>query len=199
MTTVLCPRPFRSTSVGRCATALVLPLAAVTLLMALSPAADAQWRWRDKGGQINASDRPPPKDVPEKDILDRPGLETRRSAAALAAVAASGSTDGTAPPALPAAPPTAPPNAPPTALEREVQLRKRAAEQEQSTKAKAEEDRVSVQRAENCRAARGHLIALESGQRIARTNDKGEREVLDDKGRSDEQRRAREVVSSDCR
>ena len=191
MTTVLCPRPFRSTSVGRCATALVLPLAAVTLLMALSPAADAQWRWRDKGGQINASDRPPPKDVPEKDILDRPGPETRRSAATPAAVAASGSTDGTAPPALPAAPPTA--------LEREVQLRKRAAEQEQSAKAKAEEDRVSVQRAENCRAARGHLIALESGQRIARTNDKGEREVLDDKGRSDEQRRAREVVSSDCR
>lgn len=191
MTTVLCPRPFRSTPVGRCAAALVLPLAAVTLLMALSPAADAQWRWRDKGGQINASDRPPPKDVPEKDILDRPGLETRRSAAALAAVAASGSTDGTAPAALPAAPPTA--------LEREVQLRKRAAEQEQSAKAKAEEDRVSVQRAENCRAARGHLIALESGQRIARTNDKGEREVLDDKGRSDEQRRAREVVSSDCR
>lgn len=80
-----------------------------------------------------------------------------------------------------------------------MQLRKRAAEQEQSAKAKAEEDRVSVQRAENCRAARGHLIALESGQRIARTNDKGEREVLDDKGRSDEQRRAREVVSSDCR
>ena len=191
MSTAMLSRPYRSSTVGLCATALLLPLAVMTLLMALSPAADAQWRWRDKGGQINASDRPPPKDVPEKDILDRPGLETRRSAAALAAVAAPGSTDGIAPAALPAAPPTA--------LEREVQLRKRAAEQEQSTKAKAEEDLVSVQRAENCRAARGHLIALESGQRIARTNDKGEREVLDDKGRSDEQRRAREVVSSDCR
>ena len=191
MTTALCPRPFRSTPVGRCAAALVLPLAVVTLLMALSPAADAQWRWRDKGGQINASDRPPPKDVPEKDILDRPGPETRRSAAAPVTVAASGAADGTAAPA--------PPAAPPTPLEREVQARKRATEQEQLAKAKADEERLSTQRTENCRAARGHLIALESGQRIARTNDKGEREVLDDKGRADEQRRAREVVASDCR
>ena len=191
MTTALCPRPFRSTPVGRCAAALVLPLAVVTLLMALSPAADAQWRWRDKGGQINASDRPPPKDVPEKDILDRPGPETRRSAAAPVTVAASGAADGTAAPA--------PPAAPPTPLEREVQARKRATEQEQLAKAKAEEERQSTQRTENCRAARGHLIALESGQRIARTNDKGEREVLDDKGRADEQRRSREVVASDCR
>lgn len=177
----------------RYATALALPMAVATLLMALSPAADAQWRWRDKTGQVNASDRPPPKDVPEKDILSRPGTDARRAAAAQAAqsAAASGATDGAASPAAA--------SAPPTALEREVQLRKRAAEQEQSARAKAEEERLSVQRAENCRAARGHLATLESGQRIARSNDKGEREVLDDKGRADEQRRAREVVASDCR
>lgn len=169
-------------------------MAVATLLMALSPAADAQWRWRDKTGQVNASDRAPPKDVPEKDILSRPGTETRRAAAtqaAQSAAAASGAADGaTVPPAA---------SAPPSALEREVQARKRATEQEQSAKAKAEEERLSAQRAENCRAARGHLTALESGQRIARTNDKGEREVLDDKGRADEQRRAREVLASDCR
>ena len=164
-------------------------------MLALSPAADAQWRWRDKSGQVNASDRPPPKDVPEKDILSRPGPELRRAAAQSAA--ASAAADGAAATAAPSMPSV--PSAPPTPLEREVQLRKRAAEQEQSTKAKAEEERVAAQRAENCRAARGHLMALESGQRIARTNDKGEREVLDDKGRADEQRRARDVVTSDCR
>lgn len=178
----------------RCGTVLALPLAVATLLLALSPAADAQWRWRDKTGQINASDRPPPKDVPEKDILGRPGTDARRAAAnqaAQSAAAASGATDAATAPAAA--------SAPPTVLEREVQARKRASEQEQSTKAKVEEERLSVQRAENCRAARGHLAALDSGQRIARTNDKGEREVLDDKGRADEQRRTREVVASDCR
>ena len=170
---------------------VLLPLAVAALLITLSPAADAQWRWRDKTGQVNASDRPPPKDVPDKDILSRPGPESRRVAAVQTTAAAASASDGTAPP--PAA------SAPPGVLEREVQARKRAAEQEQSAKAKAEEERLSAQRADNCRAARSHLTALESGQRIARTNDKGEREVLDDKGRADEQRRAREVVASDCR
>jgi hypothetical protein len=56
-----------------------------------------------------------------------------------------------------------------------------------------------VQRAENCRNARAHLAALDTGQRIARFNDKGEREVLDDKQRADETRRAREVIASECR
>ena len=45
-----------------------------------APAAHAQWKWRDKSGQVNASDRPPPRDVPEKDILARPVPEVRRIA-----------------------------------------------------------------------------------------------------------------------
>ena len=188
MTTAL---PFRThgfAAARRGATALAVPLALATLLMALSPTADAQWRWRDKNGQVNASDRPPPRDVPDKDILSRPAADARRNAAVPAAAPASSAENSAA-----AA------SAPPTALEREVQARKRSAEQEQAAKAKAEEERLSAQRAENCRAARGHLAALETGQRISRTNEKGEREVLDDKGRADEQRRAREVVASDCR
>ncbi len=179
----------------RCASTFALPLALATLLMALSPAADAQWRWRDKNGQVNASDRPPPRDVPDKDILSRPAADARRTAtAAVQAAAPASGAEGSAAPAAPGAA-----SAPPTALEREVLARKRSAEQEQAAKAKAEEERMSTQRAENCRAARGHLVALDSGQRISRTNEKGDREVLDDKGRADEQRRAREVVASDCR
>ena len=188
-------------SAWRCATAVALPLTVAMMLIAMLPTADAQWRWRDKSGQVNASDRPPPRDVPDKDILSRPAADTRRAAAAAAQAAfpASGA-EGTAAAGAPAAAPAAvAASAPPTALEREVQARKRSAEQEQAAKARAEEDRLATQRSENCRAARGHLVALDSGQRISRTNDKGEREVLDDKGRADELRRAREVVASDCR
>lgn len=172
--------------------ALTLPLhtaAWLAVLAALSLAsspAEAQWKWRDKDGRITVSDRPPPRDVPDRDILSKP-VEPRRAAAPQAAASAASGAEAAAQPGAP------------SAMEREVQARKKAAEQEQAAKAKAEEDKLAAQRAENCRNARGHLAALESGQRIARTNDKGEREVLDDKGRADEMRRAREVVSSDCR
>lgn len=158
-------------------------LAAVVLALA-APLAHAQWKWRDKSGQINASDRPPPLDVPEKDILARPAPvpEFRRVLPAAAASAASAAEPARHP-----------------AGDRELEARRRAAEQEQAAKTKADEERQAAQRAENCRRARSHLSAMESGQRIARVNDKGEREILDDRGRADEMRQAREVIASDCR
>lgn len=162
-----------------------LALACGTLLTALP--ADAQWKWRDKDGRITISDLPPPRDVPEKDILGRPSTAAQRAQAAAAPSPASATAA-----AFPA-------SAPSTALEREVKARQRAAEEEKAAKAKAEEERNAARRAENCRQARNHLAALDSGQRMARTNDKGEREVLDDAARAQEAQRARDVIASDCR
>ena len=43
------------------------------------------------------------------------------------------------------------------------------------------------------------MRTLESGMRLARTNDKGEREILDDKQRADETQRTRQdVIAADC-
>ena len=169
-----------------------LPLLPATLwaLLALATAlpAQAQWKWRDKDGRITVSDRPPPREVADKDILSRPATAPRP----VAPPAAAADAPATAP-AAPAA------SAPPTALEREVQARRRAAEEDKAAKAKAEEERNAARRADNCRQARNQLLALESGQRMARTNDKGEREVLDDAGRAQELRRTREVIASECR
>jgi len=159
---------------------MLLPALLMLLLTAALPA-HAQWKWKDKSGQITASDLPPPRDVPEKDILQRPDLNLRRVAAPAASAAAS-------------APAMARPS-----VDKELEARKRAGEQEQQAKAKVDEERLAQQRGENCRRARGHVSALESGQRIARTNEKGEREILDDKGRAEEMRRANEVISSDCK
>jgi hypothetical protein len=162
-----------------------LPLVRATLVVALSFTAvlpvQAQWKWRDKTGQITASDLPPPREIDEKDILQRPEAPVRR------------------PPAAPAASAAAPAAAAKPAVDKDLEARRRAAEQDQQAKARADDERLAAQRAENCRRARGHLGALETGQRIARTNDKGEREILDDKGRAEEVRRANEVIASDCR
>lgn len=157
----------------------MLPL--VVLALGLLPPAQAQWKWRDQTGQINVSDRPPPRDVPQKDILARPLPELRRAAEPASAASAPARPEVRAP------------------VDRELEARKRAADQEQAARLKAEADKAAVDRAENCRRARGHVAALESGQRIARLNESGEREVIDDKGRADELRRAREVIASDCR
>jgi hypothetical protein len=173
--------------------ATLLPWLAVALLLGLAAPADAQWMWRDPDGRVTASDRPPPATVPDKDILSRPAqraapvpvLAPPETASAPAAAASSAA----APPAV----------ATKTALDRELEARKRAAEQEQAARQKAEDARLAAARAENCRRARSHAAALESGQRIARFNAQGEQEVLDDAGRADELRRAREVITSDCR
>ncbi|MEW5834455.1 MAG: DUF4124 domain-containing protein, partial [Pseudomonadota bacterium] len=58
-------------------------------------AAHAQWKWRDKGGQLHVSDLPPPSDVAEKDVLQRPA-NARRPAAAPVVVAASAADPGPA-------------------------------------------------------------------------------------------------------
>ena len=168
---------------------LLLRLAALTVACVLTLPAHAQWKWRDKDGRVTASDLPPPRDVLDKDIVQRPPQVRRATAQPAASVPGASGPSG--PPGL-----VATPKGP---LEREVEARKLAAEQQQAVKAKAEEERLRTQRAENCRRARSQLAALDSGQRIARVNDKGEREVIDDRARADEQRQARDVMASDCR
>lgn len=158
------------------------PLVAVLALTLALPAA-AQWKWRDASGRVTASDLPPPREVPDKDIIQRPGAAQRATpSAGPAASAAAASAPGAQ-----------------AAVDKDLEARKRAAEAQQQAKAKAEEQRIAAVRSDNCSRARTHLATLESGQRMARINAKGEREVIDDKTRDDEMRRAREVIASDCR
>lgn len=157
--------------------ALVAGLLAALVLMP----AQAQWVWKDKDGRVNASDLPPPRGVSDKDILQRPETVVRRPAAAAPVAASAAAARASAP------------------VDPQLEARRRAAEQEQQAKARADDEKAGAQRAENCRRARSHLQALESGQRIARMNDRGEREVLDDKARADEMRQANETIASECR
>jgi hypothetical protein len=141
--------------------------------------AQAQWKWRGKGGQIQYSDTPPPAGTPDQDILQRPNTPQRRAAAASAAPAASGVTTAK--------------------VEPELETKRKKAEQEEATKKKAEDEKITAARAENCSRAKSYLRTLDDGIRISRINDKGEREVLDDKQRADETKRARETIASECK
>jgi hypothetical protein len=148
------------------------------------PAA-AQWVWRDAQRQMHSSDLPPPKDIPDRDIISRPSARPAASAPAV-----------TAPVATPAA--AAPASSASSPLQAEVEARRAKAEQEAKLKRDEEAKAQAAARSENCRNARRELAALDSGQRMVRLNDKGEREYLDDKARAESTQRARSVISSDC-
>jgi len=158
-----------------------LGLATLAFLLIASPA-EAQWKWRDGKGQVHISDIPPPRDIPDKDVMQRPEVVTRKPVVAAApASAASATVAGKA------------------QVDPELEEKRRRAEQEQAAKAKAEEQKIAAVRKENCQRAREQVATLDSGQRIARIKADGEREILDDEQRARESRRAREAIASDCR
>jgi hypothetical protein len=157
-------------------------LAGATLLLAAE--AQAQWKWRDSRGQIHVSDTPPPRDVADKDVLQRPEVAVRKPVAAAAAAASAASA-----PAGAARPP----------VDAELEERRKRAEQDKAARAKSDEQKAAAVRKDNCQRARDQLVTLDSGQRIARIKADGEREILDDDQRAREARRAREVIAAECR
>jgi hypothetical protein len=162
-----------------------LLLVVAVLAAGFAGTANAQWKWRDKNGTMHISDLPPPSEVADKDVLQRPKSVARAANAAAVAPAAAASPVA-APPARSASDP-------------ELEARMKKAEQERQAAQKKEEDKVAAQRAENCARAKESMRTLDSGTRLVRINDKGEKEVLDDKTRAEETQRARNVMASECK
>lgn len=159
-----------------------LGLAALACLLIASPA-EAQWKWRDSRGQVHISDIPPPRDVPDKDVLQRPEVSVRKPPAPAPAPAA-------------AAGASAPAKA---AVDPELEERRKRAEQDQAARTEADKQKAAAVRKDNCQRARDQLATLDSGQRIARIKADGEREILDDDTRAKETKRTRDIIASECR
>lgn len=162
-----------------------LGTATAFLLLALPDAALAQWKWRDANGVTQYTDRPPPPGTPDNQILSRPAASRAPKIVSTSPSAASA--------------PDAKASAPARAGDPELEAKRKKAEEQKAAERKAEEEKQAKVRGENCERARGYERSLQSGQRIARTNEKGEREVLDDNSRSEEMQRTREAIDSNCR
>lgn len=88
---------------------------------------------------------------------------------------------------------------PSTAAEREQETRKRQAdEKNRAAKAALEKKNDAAARRKTCDRNRETLRTLESGQRIQRTDWKGERYILDDAQRAQETAKARQWVQKTC-
>ncbi len=82
--------------------------------------------------------------------------------------------------------------------DKDLLARKKQAEEAQAAKRKTEEFNLARQRADNCARARQAQANLSQGTRMARINDKGEREFFDEGMRADEARRIQGIIDSDC-
>jgi hypothetical protein len=163
----------------------------------ISMAASAQWQWTDKDGRKVYSDRAPPADILEKNILKRPGGRgapsgTTDAPASGALTAVGSATAASAPQGAASAPRL-------SGVDKELAEKKKKAEDAEVAKRKEEEDRNLKAKVENCARAKQAKTSFDSGIRIARTNDKGEREVMDDAVRAAEVKRIQSIIDSDCK
>ena len=158
-------------------------LIAALLLIAGSAPAQAQYRWKDASGQTHVSDLPPPRDIPDQNVLQRPAGPARQ--------------------AQQANPAGVPANAASTAarspVDPELEARRKRADDQARARGRSDDERVAAQRADNCQRARQQLAMLDTGRRLQRNNAQGERTVVDESARADELQTARQVVASDCR
>jgi hypothetical protein len=172
----------------------------LALACALPALAMAQWQWLDKDGRKVFSDRPPPSDIPANRVLKQPGGGSVPVAAPAEAVppgsapAAGGATTTAA-----AAPAQASASAPrPSGKDPALEAKKKQLEADEAAKKKQEDAKVAQARAENCTRAKASKAHFDSGVRIARTNTKGEREILDDKQREVEVKRIEGIIAKEC-
>ena len=140
--------------------------------------ASAQYQWRDENGRMQFSDRPPPMDVPEANIVKR-----ARNAPITSLPKANHN---------PAA-------APASLADKELEFRKRQNEGNEKAKKQEEEDKRQAQNKAACEQQRNNLAALEAGQRMSKFSSTGERIILDDKDREQEISRIRSDIQQYCK
>ena len=165
----------------------------VALLVVPCTSAFAQWQWLDKDGRKVFSDRAPGSDIPDKNILKRPGGQ--RPMPSTPAASGEVSTIPTTAPA-PVLPSTAANGA---GVDKELEAKKKQAADAEAAKRKAEDERVTKAKAENCARAKQSKATFDSGVRVSRVNAAGEREVMDDTARAAEAQRIQGIINTDCK
>jgi hypothetical protein len=158
----------------------MLRLLLLGVMLAAAAGASAQlYRWVDKDGRVRYTDTPPPGGVKARTLRG-----------------SSGGADS-APPE--AAAKDAAPKGPLTPLQQEQEFRKRQMDAQKAAEKADALRKDNEAKQENCTRAREQLAAMESGQRIARTNAQGERYYLEDDARAAEAEKARAAVRESCK
>ena len=148
-----------------------LRLALAAALLAISTQALAQYLWIDEKGIKQLSDRPPPPNIPEKNILKAPGKPLFNP-------------NAPAPDEQPADAAETKAKAQPTLGERNADFNKRKTEAAQAAQKSAEEGRRKAAEQAYCESARNNQRALDDGVRMTTYDKDGQRVVMGDAERA---------------
>ena len=159
----------------------------------IATSALAQWQWIDKDGHKVFSDRAPPADVADKNILRRPAGRMPSTPAPVADTPPADATATGTATTLPA------PAAKGAGVDKELEAKKKQAAEAEAAKKKADDERITKAKIENCARAKQAKATFDSGVRVARTNAAGEREVMDDAARDAETKRIQSIIDRDCK
>ena len=172
----------------------VAAVAGIVALAGLAGQAGAEtYIWKDANGKTIIPDSPPPRaaKAPARSS-DGDGKNSGYALPTDKADAAQGKNtqaNGNG----------APTTAPKTMADKDLEFRKRQLENRDKEEKAAQEAQDKARRQEECKRASEYLAALQNGQRIARFNDKGEREIIDDAQRDSEIARSRQSVNELCK
>jgi Domain of unknown function (DUF4124) len=179
----------------------ILKITSLILCMGLglAGAAQAQWGWTDKDGRRIFSDQAPASEVPEKNIFKRPAgsraappVVSKEESTTLAATNVAGRP-------LPAASGPRAAASGPGGSDPALEKKKKELEAAEAAKQKAEKEKFEAAKADNCARAKKSKATLNSGTRMATTNDKGEREIMGEAERAASVKRADDVIASECK
>lgn len=157
----------------------------ITLLTALlclggAPDGHAQYQWRDENGRMVISDQPPPPNIKPSQVLraepmpsiPRPSGNVSFSGNRVPGESQSGTSARRAETALD------------KAADRDLDARRKAGDRQEIERKQKEDADKSARLAKACDEAKSEIRSLESGIRIARINQQGEREYLGDDQRA---------------
>ena len=146
-------------------------LMAIAALLAAATVAAQVYRWVDKDGKVQYTDTPPPPDLKgtAKKIDTRPAS----GGVSVSSPAASKGPDTKA-------------------------ADKRKADEEKEKKAAADSEAAAADE-ENCREARAALNEYESGKPLLRTDENGERKLVNDDERQSRIQKAKAAIAASCK
>jgi len=147
-------------------------IALLALVCIAAPAQAQLYKWTDANGRVQYSDRKPADGKEAKPVRNT--------------VSSVGSQSGGA-------------SGSKSLAEQNKEFDKRRQELAEGQQKQQQTAAEQKRNAENCEAARRNLAALQSGQRIARYDLKGEKSYMDDSQRAAETERSRQQVEQSCK
>ena len=134
------------------------------------------YQWKDSSGHTVISDTPPPGSAKDGSRIIGGKVPTSNAPSS-----------------------AKPAEAPKSMAEKELEFKKRQQESTEKSEKDAKEKTLAAEKRDNCDRAQKQVTLLESGQRIATVDEKGERRVMEEAEKAKEMERARRAVSDSCK